>query len=250
MTGQIKQRIVGIIVLIFLALILLPWLIESKHPPVRQTSKPHTPIVLHSIKENKITPTPVVTPKATVPIPQKDTVEQLIQPSHKAINTSNSTPIAERLKNIHPEATEAKQLNATKIVNIENKIVHTAPHVKHITHSKPTKKEKTLVTLQKPKLTNIKIIKKTTTQEKKKPMTQGWAVQLGSFTSKSNVDNLIKQLKSKHFLVFTQKGKNAQGIEATRVFVGPESLRESADMTAKKIEQMVHVHGVVVKSTL
>jgi DedD protein len=71
-----------------------------------------------------------------------------------------------------------------------------------------------------------------------------WSVQLGSFASRANAENLTRQLKGQGFSVFVLSGGSGAAVRY-RVRVGPLSDRESAERTAAKLKSLGHVSSLV-----
>jgi DedD protein len=71
-----------------------------------------------------------------------------------------------------------------------------------------------------------------------------WSVQLGSFASRANADNLSRQVKGQGFAVFVLAGGSGTSLRY-RVRVGPLADRESAERTAAKLKSLGHVGSLV-----
>jgi DedD protein len=71
-----------------------------------------------------------------------------------------------------------------------------------------------------------------------------WAVQLGSFASRANADNLSRQLKGQGFSVYVLPGGSSTSVRY-RVRVGPLADRDSAERMAAKLKSIGHVSSVV-----
>jgi DedD protein len=71
-----------------------------------------------------------------------------------------------------------------------------------------------------------------------------WSVQLGSFASRANADNLTRQVKGQGFSVFVLPGGSGNSVRY-RVRVGPLSDRESAERMATKLKSLGHVGSLV-----
>ena len=67
-----------------------------------------------------------------------------------------------------------------------------------------------------------------------------WSVQLGSFASRANADNLTRQVKGQGFSVFVLSGGSGTSVRY-RVRVGPLADRESAERMAAKLKSLGHV---------
>jgi DedD protein len=71
-----------------------------------------------------------------------------------------------------------------------------------------------------------------------------WAVQLGSFASRANADNLSRQLKGQGFSVYVLPGGSSTSVRY-RVRVGPLSDRDSAERMAAKLKSIGHGSSLV-----
>lgn len=74
--------------------------------------------------------------------------------------------------------------------------------------------------------------------------TRAWSVQLGSFASRANADNLARQLRGQGFSVYVAPGGSGSAVRY-RVRVGPLANRESAERTAAKLKTLGHVSSLV-----
>jgi DedD protein len=73
---------------------------------------------------------------------------------------------------------------------------------------------------------------------------RSWSVQLGSFASRANADNLTRQVKGQGFSAFVLTGGSGTSVRY-RVRVGPLADRESAERMAAKLKSVGHVGSVV-----
>jgi DedD protein len=71
-----------------------------------------------------------------------------------------------------------------------------------------------------------------------------WSVQLGSFASRANADNLTRQIKGQGFSAFVLTGGSGASVRY-RVRVGPLADRESAERIATKLKSLGHVGSLV-----
>jgi DedD protein len=71
-----------------------------------------------------------------------------------------------------------------------------------------------------------------------------WAVQLGSFASRTNADNLSRRLRGQGFSVYVLPGGAGASLRY-RVRVGPLADRESAERMAAKLKSIGHVSSLV-----
>lgn len=71
-----------------------------------------------------------------------------------------------------------------------------------------------------------------------------WVVQLGSFSSKKNADDLVEFLVKRGFRAFMER--NAQGGDAVyRVRIGPEQERVRADALRARVERETQLRAIV-----
>lgn len=71
-----------------------------------------------------------------------------------------------------------------------------------------------------------------------------WTVQLGSFISRSNADNLVHQLKAQGLTASVSSGGSGQSLRY-RVRMGPFADREVADRTAARLKSLKHDSTIV-----
>ena len=72
----------------------------------------------------------------------------------------------------------------------------------------------------------------------------GWAVQLGSFASRSNADKLVRQVKGQGFSVFVLSSGSGAAARY-RVRVGPLGDRGAATQAAARLKSLGHVGSLV-----
>ena len=75
--------------------------------------------------------------------------------------------------------------------------------------------------------------------------TGGWMIQLGSFLKSENALALSKRLQADGYPAFVETGPSAQG-EVSRVFVGPIPDREQAKRSAVELRREMALEGIVV----
>ena len=73
----------------------------------------------------------------------------------------------------------------------------------------------------------------------------GWAVQLGSFLESKNALALRDRLRAGGYPAFIESGTSAQGT-ISRVFVGPVADRGRAKDSASKLQREMRLEGIVV----
>ena len=73
----------------------------------------------------------------------------------------------------------------------------------------------------------------------------GWTVQLGSFVKSENALALRRRLEAGGYSAFVESGSSARG-DVSRVFVGPMPDREQAKASAAKLQREMALEGIVV----
>ncbi len=81
--------------------------------------------------------------------------------------------------------------------------------------------------------------------EKASPQ-HAWAIQLGSFRHKKNVDELVNKLESAGHTAFTKPIKTKNGA-LTKVFVGPELIKSSLEKKIPALKALTNVQGKVAR---
>ena len=77
------------------------------------------------------------------------------------------------------------------------------------------------------------------------PAAGGWTVQLGSFVKSENALALRTRLEARGYSAFVESGSSARG-DVSRVFVGPMPDREQAKASAAKLRREMALEGIVV----
>jgi DedD protein len=102
------------------------------------------------------------------------------------------------------------------------------------------------------KLASVKSDEKEPTPTVKKIMPEkaspqhAWAIQLGSFRHKKNVDELVNKLESAGYTAFTKPIKTKNGA-LTKVFVGPELIKSSLEKKIPALKALTNVQGKVAR---
>jgi len=210
-----RHRIVGAIVLVTLAVILLP-LILDEHPnhtfaQTDTSSSGVSPKPGPLISDNSSKPENVVVKKLNI----------------------NQLASSEQL----PDTTRAEDRPGEKIQTAKSQVV-----TKKI---EPVSTTKTVSEKPVPTKAESSSVAKSGTHTANVATQPHWAVQVGTFSNQSNVRRLKKQLEKSGFSVMFKDIKLKQG-DAVRVRVGPYSSRASANKAQGKIKQDIGIKGVVV----
>ena len=185
--GRLKQRLVGAVVLVALAVIFIPMLLSGGRDmemPVFGSNVPERSSEIANIQHIEIES-------------KQAAVSQALNPKR--------IPIAEGM----PEPEIVKEKDTNSIVD-------------------------TIVALTKE-------------EEKKPAITKNvWAVQVGSFSKKSNALGLKDKLRKKNIHAFVERIiKNNKAVY--RVRVGPETTRKKAEVLKVRLKEEFKLSGLVVK---
>jgi len=214
-----RHRIVGAIVLVTLAVIFFP-LILDEHPNHKfaafdstasdSSTQPEIVASDTSSKSEKVIIKKITINSASTGSRIERTADKLPAGENKISKAASEAPS----KSVH--ATSTKTVSTTKAA----------------ASAKPVEKKTVAIDARK----------------KQEAVVQaGWTVQVGTFSNQTNVRRLKKQLEQKGFSVLFKDIKLKQG-SAVRVRVGPYSNRASADKAQDKIRQDIGIKGVVVAS--
>ncbi len=207
---QIKQRVIGAIVLVALGVIFIPMLLNSERAlddgmPVFGSNIPNKPnyISKQSPKDKAQQSTAVIIKSqadfdARVPVDEHTPV---LKPAIKNDTVASFAKI---------DSKEKKPASKAKSNQVKSRKVTTA-------EAKPTAKQ----------------------------AAKAWAIQVGSFSERSNAFKLRNKLRSKKFTTFVEAVKTSKG-RVYRVRVGPEVRRSQAEKIQKRLRTELKISGLVV----
>ena len=207
-----KQRMVGALVLVALAVIFLPMLFsrqdEQRQVTVEAPAAPQAPSVPPVQVEPVVVPEPQALPQE--PVPGDDEIAQLEEPS---------TPVA-------PTAPVAPAPVAKPVA---------PPAPAPVPVSKPTTApSQPIGAVPKPDTTQSRV--------DANGLSVSWSVQLASLSNRASAENLQKTLRSQGYNAYIRSsdGKN-------RVFVGPLIERAEADRLRDLLNRQQNLKGFVVR---
>lgn len=267
-----KHRIIGIVAIVALAIIIVPFFInrtQSSNINVKPAAQ--VPIADSSDgpapqKQAAIEPSAEMTSTANEPHNAVPIEPQQI-PANSNLATEPLRPVAQIPKtavvssNVHAKMSALENTDSnSKAKTSEAENTATESPVKNITKPTPVHEEAT-----KPKKIprnkngsvkvmfahqqshhNLVAVKKEIKKTKLVDLHNAWAVQIGSFAQKNNADKLVQQLRSKGFAAYVDRAKSGR-MTVERVFVGPEAKRAHAEELVKKLKHAFQLKGVVVK---
>ncbi|AZC30033.1 Septum-associated cell division protein DedD [Pseudomonas chlororaphis subsp. piscium] len=207
-----KQRMVGALVLVALAVIFLPMLFsredEQRHVNVEAPAVPQAPAVTQVQVE------PVVVPDPQEPVPTDEEVAKQVAPS---MPIAPSAPVAPAPAPVSPPVAASKPVAPPP-----------APT------PKPAPAQPIAAAPAKPDATPSRV--------DANGLSVSWSVQLASLSSRESAENLQKTLRSQGYNAYIRSadGKN-------RVFVGPLIERAEADRLRDLLSRQQNLKGFVVR---
>ncbi|MHB1221432.1 MAG: SPOR domain-containing protein [Gammaproteobacteria bacterium] len=249
MEKQTKHRILGIVVIIGLIIILLPFFQSRKELQMDTSAVKAPPFPVQSV--------PSVTndtPSTSIPLPNEpepesdkmslqpdDTIQTVTPPG----DNSQVMPALPETNKVEPDAAPVEKKKITQLdpngTGDEDEIV-SAPESPILKTASAV--EKIIVPASiKPIVAEIArpVVHANSLVELKDA---AWVVQIGSFKDKANALRLVNQLRASGYRAFVQDMSTVTG-GSTRVFVGPENKRNSARIMAIQLEKDLNLHGVV-----
>lgn len=241
MDDTLKQRIVGLCILVFLAVVFVPFLFDGtglkKEQSVRgefldlpNTQQPEqftTVLTLNKppVQSTTVPPLHAHTPSHNTPTPLPKPSSNEVTPIQRLPNNTQPTVRLEPLPQSHPKP-EPKPIKP----KAESK--PSAP-VKPKVKSKPSQPVKPKSVKPKPIQAKPSVAPKS-----------GWLVQVGGFSNKQNALSLKKKLDQQGFNAFVKT--NSAG-NFFRVRVGVYSTKEKALKARAKLAELHKVKPILVK---
>jgi len=216
---NIKQRLTGAIVLIALAVIFLPLILDGqKKKQILESQVPDKPIsgeiILVNIDQQKRqqAKTSQANVKAEVEgnsveseiINKKEAITEIILPTKSSSNVSNS-----------------ESSNVSKTIKMPNPVLS-----KSLEKGNPT-----VVAKERTNRPNYQ--------------SSAFVIQVGSFGNQANADKLISKLKKAGFKAYGKNGRS-KGKSLHRVFVGPELKRSGAESKLSKLNKISGLNSIIV----
>ena len=255
---SIKQRLVGALVLVSLAVIFIPMILDGEgvfETNITETFIPAEPkfdfgqatVATDTASKDSLATGSLPSDKATIqPAPQKPVVGKRV--------TIVDAISEEALQHKAP-GTQAANKSAKKASIDKNKAADTSGDVmpapvKSTSDASVAKKaatEKQLATVSRTignKPGNAKATVEALKESKTRAV-KAWAVQLGSFKTKPNALRLRDKLRVKGFPSYVEAVTTSGG-EIYRVRVGPELQRSKAETLKKKLAKITKLDGMIV----
>lgn len=246
MEAKYKQRLIGVIVLLALAVIFVPLIIDSSAPSgdvfTLNNKMPNAPAEPDDMLQQLAQADSMDLAFLDAQVNAKQMEAQVVEatPASKTppISTTPANRADTRLKAEVVEQAPAPAAPAPKVVA---KAPEIKPQVKAETKPavQPQPQAKATVHAAKP----AEVAK--APQAKAAAPTAGFVVQLASFGSQDNANRLVERLKEKGYSAFTQPTKRGDQ-QLYRVLVGPELSREKAQAMQAELKERIALAGLVV----
>lgn len=208
MEQNLKQRLVGALVLISLAVIFLPLVFDRQ--------------------QQRIDTSPYVIPEKpaiTITAPDMEPLEQAASEQHAAV-----MKVTEE-KRIQDEASAVADHAATS-----------APAVPAELAPAPVAQTREYLEQEKAVDATWQDQPVTTTV----PLAEAWVIQVGAFSSEANAKGLQDKLKSAGYAAFVKAGKTASGM-LYKVYVGPEIRRAQLEQQKTELERKYNLKALILK---
>lgn len=282
MDASLKQRLVGAIIIVALAVIFIPMLFDGsgsfKLTSTKQVAIPHAAQENMQLSPGKATLAAFgqgTTNEATAPIKtstnQTAAAQSQLGNENKAANAS-PTPILS-VRSVLPDRKEAapdvanKTSSAQVATAVREKVEHKAVQSgsaivaagqEFASLSSSSRLKKKVVTAKRDSTTNRaqKVrTAKVARQYKHKSVAaarkvaqhdSGWAIQLASFSKVANAERLTSKLRKDGYAAYVQRVRAPSGASHARVMIGPHATRATASKLLSKLKQQVKLQGVVI----
>lgn len=202
MERRLKERLIGAAVLVLLAVIFIPMLLNDNtqyNSEITGSNIPERPSDEFNTR---------IIPLDKSETPQQETPQAAVE-----------TGVKESAPTVAPSLEPATQVSAPDTTQAQP---HTPP-------SPVTTEQRTEATVPQDKAMGVR----------------AWIVQLGSFSSEKNAQELNTKLRGKGYTAFVEPLKQKSGV-IYRVRVGPELLRSDADKVRDKIKKSMQMDGLVI----
>lgn len=230
MEKKIKHRILGSLVVIALVIILLPLLQRERDLPSEKVTvkAPPFPNQTMQVANALDEPKSEINHQPNTHNTQADNqphTDDLMSVSRPSVINSQEPVETKQVAQIASKSTKTKKQLGVELANsvkVNKNIKHNS--IKILSVSAKTNFDKN-------GLINLK--------------NHAWVIQIGSFKNKTNAIRLVNQLRENGYHAFIQQVNTISG-DSTRVFIGPEYKQTSARALASRLENDLHIHGMII----
>ncbi|MBU6950815.1 SPOR domain-containing protein [Hahella sp. HN01] len=257
----LKQRIVGAIVLVSLAVIFLPMLFDNAQQ--EKTSqiiiipdKPETPNF--TIEEAKAPQLSAGDANAAMPAQPVDTQTGDAVADETSRISGSAEEIAQEAAMAEMHNMSESKPAATTPEPAPQKVVEAKPEPKPEPQSKPEpkpvvkaeEKPATTVAVATPSAASVKNETKEAPKDyslDKDKSPAAWSIQIGTFKNRESALKIRNELHGDGHPAFTQEYRSSEGENLVRVFAGPVMERSQADKLKTQVDKRYKVNSLVVQ---
>lgn len=252
MDNQVKQRVIGAVVLVALAVIFVPMLLEKPDSDLGPVGS-NLPEQPDQVVQDRIEPLTLPEPPA-----EEEPAQLVLDQGPAGEANAPVDAAAQPAQGAAPAPAPAAEAT-TPVVPVLPAPVTTAPiapapattapaapaqpPVAETTPAAPV--QQAAPTPAAPATTPAAPAPSAQTDTAAKPLS-GWVVQLASLASKDNALALRERLRGLGYTAFVEETTTAQGV-LYRVRVGPELERANAETLRNRLEQQVQIKGIVAR---
>lgn len=216
MSSALQNRLVGTVIVVAIAVIFLPDLLDGKTESKRDlfVELPEKPVM------------------KKVELPANFDIEKVKEAATRKVEVVSEQALDEQLLGSTPEdsAETSSESADVKVADPHEELVSSEPEAKNDTSS----------------LQSQTVVEQDTDRLL---ASAGWVVQLGSFRNKNNVKDLIKVLDNAGYRAFSRPVKTNSGT-LTKVFVGPDLQKEKLEDALSHLKELTRLQGRVTPFTV
>ncbi|NLD13627.1 MAG: SPOR domain-containing protein [Gammaproteobacteria bacterium] len=211
--SKFKQRIVGALVLVALAIIFVPMLFSSKeeHPLPRVDVQVPPPPVVAPVPDIRVEP-------VEVPVPVEDLYEPVVEPEPEFVLIEHE-PVAEPVVPVAPQP-QVVEPPVAKPEPARPPVAETRP-AQPVTPPPAVKPEPVAKPVPKPAAPGID----------RNNLPVSWSIQLASLASLDNAERLRDTFRAKHYTAYIRSGDGVH-----KVLIGPLIREAEAVATCKQLK--------------
>jgi DedD protein len=218
-----KHRIIGAIILVSLAVIFIPMILDESEPPSE----------LKGVSEIPAKPTPGAPETRVVVAPVASLGKEKTESSGPKEEKQEKPPTPVKNDTTENKNIEVELPKAEKITDPIPAVAPADPAVEPKVELKPEKPAKTQT---KPK--------EEKTKESVKASSKGWIVQVGVYSHPDNAERVVKKIRSHGIEASTDPVKLESG-KGLRVRVGPFKEKAEADKVMAQVQKEAGLKGIV-----
>lgn len=237
---KLKERLVGMGVLVFLGIIVIPWILDGERPDELNADKRSQALLLPSpdgLKTRDINLQDGSIKVVNMKTPER--VKMKADTDSTSVSNASQSQTKTGASETQLKSSQLKQQQATQAVDkvatvkrVNAKTKEPASTLKVSKESVSQLKPKATPPIAPVKTSSATATERATIAMQEQVMTDPvstWTVQMGSFGDKANAERLMKQLNEKDFPAFVNRYQNDAGKVLFRVRVGTEKDRARAD---------------------